>query len=103
MNAGPRTIRDWLAAGRAMLAQQPAGALEAELLLCHTLGVERAWLYANGGEDPGKRRLESYLSLVNDLFEKMVFSGKHAPPIQESRPPKSKHGPKIIRDGKQIN
>ena len=47
-----------------MLAQQPAGALEAELLLCHALGVERAWLYANGGEDPGKRRLESYLSLV---------------------------------------
>lgn len=49
------------------------------------------------------KKVESYLSLVNDLFEKMVFSGKQAPPIQVPGPSKSKHGPKIIRDGKQIN
>ena len=31
-----------------MLAQQAHGRLESEVLLCHVLGVDRAWLYANG-------------------------------------------------------
>jgi hypothetical protein len=47
-------------------------------------------------------KVENYLSLVDDLFEKMVFSGKAAPPVQESKPP-VRHGPVIIKDGKRIN
>ena len=50
------------------------------------------------------KKVESYLDLVHDLFEKMVFSGKQAPPVKETAPPvKAKHGPVIIRDGKRIN
>ena len=47
-------------------------------------------------------KVEKYLALINDLFEKMVFSGKAAPPVRESKPP-SRHGPVIIKDGKRIN
>ena len=50
------------------------------------------------------KKVENYLTLVHDLFEKMVFSGKQTPPIRETAPPKrSRYGPVIIRDGKKIN
>ena len=49
-------------------------------------------------------KVEKYLNLVHDLFEKMVFSGKGVPQVKESPTPvKPKHGPVIIKDGKRIN
>lgn len=47
-------------------------------------------------------KVENYLTLVHDLFEKMMFSGKVAPPVKENKPP-VRHGPVIIKDGKRIN
>jgi hypothetical protein len=47
-------------------------------------------------------KVEKYLTLVHALFEKMMFSGKVAPPVVESKPP-ARHGPVIIKDGKRIN
>lgn len=53
---------------------------------------------------PSLKKVENYLNLVQDLFEKMVFSGKQAPPPKETpSPKKAKHGPVIIRDGKRVN
>jgi release factor glutamine methyltransferase len=40
-------VRELLAWGRQRLESQPAARLEAEILVCKALGVERAWLYAN--------------------------------------------------------
>lgn len=40
-------VRDVLAWGRQRLKDQPAGPLEAEILVCKALGAGRAWLYAN--------------------------------------------------------
>jgi hypothetical protein len=48
------------------------------------------------------QKVENYLTLVHDLFEKMMFSGKVAPPVKEIKP-QPKHGPVIIKDGKRIN
>ena len=48
------------------------------------------------------QKVANYLNLVHDLFEKMMFSGKIAPPVVESKPP-TRHGPVIIKDGKRIN
>ena len=48
------------------------------------------------------QKVENYLNLVHDLFEKMMFSGKVAPPVKETKPP-LRHGPIIIKDGKRIN
>lgn len=49
-------------------------------------------------------KVERYLDLVQDLFEKMMLSGKGVPPVKEPAPPvKTKHGPVIIKDGKRIN
>lgn len=42
------TVHEALAEARRQLAGHDAGALEADLLLRHALGVDRAWLYANG-------------------------------------------------------
>ncbi len=47
-------------------------------------------------------KVENYLTLVHNLFEKMMFSGKVAPPVVESKPA-TRHGPVIIKDGKRIN
>jgi len=47
-------------------------------------------------------KVENYLTLVHSLFEKMMFSGKVAPPVQESKP-QPRHGPIIFKDGKRIN
>jgi hypothetical protein len=48
------------------------------------------------------QKVDNYLTLVNDLFEKMVFSGKAAPPVKESKP-QPRQGPVIIKDGKRVN
>ena len=49
-------------------------------------------------------KVDNYLTLVYDLFEKMVFSGKQAPPIRDTKSSKkAKNGPMIIRDAKKIN
>lgn len=48
------------------------------------------------------QKVETYLNLVNEFFEKLVFSGKAAPPVKESKP-QPRHGPVIIKDGKRIN
>lgn len=45
--ADPASVAAQLAAARARLAGQPAGGLEAGLLLAEVLGVNRAWLFAN--------------------------------------------------------
>lgn len=47
-----------LAEARGLLADSQTGALDADILLCHVLGVQRAWLYANGSEsiEPGDER-----------------------------------------------
>jgi hypothetical protein len=49
------------------------------------------------------KKVEKYLTLVEDLFQKMVFSGKQIPPKEAPPPQKAKRGPVIIRDGKKIN
>ncbi|HLO57290.1 MAG TPA: hypothetical protein VK179_00975 [Bacteroidales bacterium] len=46
-------------------------------------------------------KVEIYLELVYELFEKMVFSGKVASPVHDLRP--AGKGPVIIKDGKRIN
>lgn len=57
-------VKQLLTQGRSQLADQPAGSLEAELLLCHVLGVGRAWLYANadGVTKPGQS--DDYMALL---------------------------------------
>lgn len=58
------TVGACLRAGRQRLAQNEAGALEAEVLLAHVLGVNRAWLYANGSSELAEEALETYSDLV---------------------------------------
>jgi len=49
-------------------------------------------------------KVDKFVSLVQDLFQKMVFSGKQIPPVKETpSPKKAKRGPVVIRDGKKIN
>ena len=43
-------VSSLLSQASSVLATQPESRLEAEVLLCHVLGVSRAWLYANGGQ-----------------------------------------------------
>ena len=45
-------VKELLAQGRAQLENQPVGQLEAGILLCEVLGVNRAWLYANPEQIP---------------------------------------------------
>lgn len=59
-----KTTRELLRLGREQLAAQPAGALEAEVLLAHALEVGRAWLYANGEAVTGKDKRAAYLDLL---------------------------------------
>lgn len=56
-----RDLLDW---GRGKLAGQPAGQLEAEILICKTLGVSRAWLYANPESCPEAAQSSDYKDLV---------------------------------------
>ena len=62
------TVRELLAWGRQRLQSQPAGQLETEMLVCHVLGVSRAWLYANpeGVLDPAR------LEAARELIERRV-------------------------------
>jgi release factor glutamine methyltransferase len=57
-------VRELLAWGRGSLGGQPAGQLEAEVLLCGVLGVNRAWLYANPDPSPEAAQVSRYQDLV---------------------------------------
>lgn len=48
----PTTINDWLASSTHELtkANIPSARLDAELILCHMLGVDRTWLIAHGND-----------------------------------------------------
>lgn len=48
----PKTINDWLASSTHELAKAniPTARLDAELILCHMLGVDRTWLIAHGND-----------------------------------------------------
>ena len=50
--------------GRRALAAQQGGHLEADILLCHVLGVSRAWLYANGDRAVAPAEQARYEQLV---------------------------------------
>ena len=56
MEAGGSSLATLLADARRRLSSQSSGALEAEILLAHVLGVNRAWLFAHpeAGIDIGK-------------------------------------------------
>ena len=58
------TVSEALAEARRRLAGFTAGALEADILLRHVLGVDRAWLYANGGQRLDDSAQQRYLDLV---------------------------------------
>ena len=58
------TVSEALAQARRRLAGFTAGALEADILLRHVLGVDRAWLYANGGQRLDDSAQQRYLDLV---------------------------------------
>jgi len=57
-------VKELLAQGRAQLENQPQGRLEAEILLGETLGVNRAWLYANPEQIPDPIQSAKFLDLV---------------------------------------
>jgi len=57
-------VRDLLAWGHGRLADQPAGQLEAEILICKVLEVSRAWLYANPESCPAAVQSSDYKGLV---------------------------------------
>lgn len=61
-----RTVRDCLAKARTRLIALETAALDAEVLLTHVLGVNRAWLYANGEANlPADKE-----SFFNDLVKR---------------------------------
>ncbi|MCJ7815092.1 MAG: peptide chain release factor N(5)-glutamine methyltransferase [Xanthomonadales bacterium] len=57
-------VSDLLAAGRTLLIDQTAGRLEAEILLCETLEVSRAWLYANPEHEIQPDQADGFLELA---------------------------------------
>jgi release factor glutamine methyltransferase len=57
-------VKELLSRGRAQLENQPLGRLEAEILLGETLGVSRAWLYANPEQTPASKQCAGFLELV---------------------------------------
>ena len=57
-------VKELLARGRVQLENQPMGRLEAEILLSETLGVNRAWLYANSEQTPAAKQCTRFLDLV---------------------------------------
>ena len=57
-------VKELLAQGRAQPENQPQGRLEAEILLGETLGVNRAWLYANSEQTPATKQCVKFLDLV---------------------------------------
>ena len=63
------TVSEALAQARRQLAGHCAGALEADLLLRHVLGVGRAWLYANGDRQLDDDAEQRYRDLVTRRHE----------------------------------
>ena len=61
------TVSEALAEARRRLAGFAAGALEADILLRHALGVDRAWLYANGGHTLDDSAQQRYLDLQRNV------------------------------------
>jgi release factor glutamine methyltransferase len=57
-------VGELLGAGRGQLLDQPAGRLEAEILLAEVLGVNRAWLYANPEIVLDSQRITQFLEWV---------------------------------------
>lgn len=57
-------VRELLAAARTRLSVQPAGRLEAEILLCQAVGKNRAWLFANPEHPVEPIQEGSYRELV---------------------------------------
>jgi release factor glutamine methyltransferase len=57
-------IRDSLAAACHLLASESERRLEAEVLLCHSLGVSRAWLYANPEQEVTGWHHNDFLQLI---------------------------------------
>ena len=57
-------VRDLLSTGREWLDGMAQGSLEAEVLLAHALGVNRAWLYANGEREVSSVDRERFLDLL---------------------------------------
>ena len=60
--ASHRSLRDAIA--RLESASVPSALLAAELLLMHTLGCDRAWLYAHPEQDLDSATREKYFSLI---------------------------------------
>ena len=60
--ASHRSLRDAIA--RLESASVPSALLAAELLLMHTLGCDRAWLYAHPEQDLDAATREKYFSLI---------------------------------------
>ena len=58
------TVHGLLAEGRGRLANLHQGPLEAEVLLFHVLGVDRAWLYANGEKAVSADKRDRYVELI---------------------------------------
>lgn len=62
------TVSEALAEARRRLAGHAAGALEADLLLRHALGVDRAWLYANGDRQLDDSTEQHFCELVAQRY-----------------------------------
>jgi len=58
------TLGEALAEGRNILAENPAGALEAELLLSQSLGLGRAWIYAHSADAIPDATAQQYRGLL---------------------------------------
>ena len=60
------SLRTLLSDGMARLEREhvPSAALAAELLLMHTLGRDRAWIYAHPEQKPDAKASEQYFSLI---------------------------------------
>jgi release factor glutamine methyltransferase len=58
------TVSELLARGRKTLESFEAGNLEAELLLCRGLNVNRAWIYAHGPDGVSSDLAETYAALL---------------------------------------
>ena len=57
-------VKELLAEACRLLACQQGTRLEAEVLLSHSLGVNRAWLYANAEQDVAGQATSSFLELI---------------------------------------
>ena len=57
-------VKELLAEACRLLACQQGTRLEAEVLLSHSLGVNRAWLYANAEQDVAGQAASSFLQLI---------------------------------------